>query len=772
MGKHTRFPSSTGPLQIFQDDMPENVTPMTSHAPMPSAPKQARRPLTSSTSNVVFDPPTPSHNAHSPFKQRPSSASQIPLASAHGNKLNMVAMAPPSRRGHTTDSLQKKPYLSNFKTVPPKQSFDMTWDYGKENVHPQLFPAPHAIDSSVSNYYQKPNGKRALMEAAPIKEFRPAKKTKAEPATATATEPEAETEATTVIPPHDSFPPIVDDGNKPALSYADLIAMAIFRSPNRRLTLAQIYKWISDNYSFYSPTDAGWQNSIRHNLSLQKAFVKIERPKDDPGKGHYWVIKPGHEAQYLNKKPTRKSASASENLHVISTRLEPSRPASAPTQEPTLPPPVPTCQPALPPLPTSQATMSMPVDLSSDATIPVSDNLGPEDAVDKADQELSLDSYLYSPLPAAIHSSPPVSRHVDHRSNTPPPVSRNIASSVSRSHKRKFASMDDSGYYSSVEMSSAIRPSQKYMLTSDADRPRNKSRGRAEEEIARIRKTSPFSPTKTRFYSAIPPVSSSPLRPAYDKQMLPPITPMVKLNPPARPPPSASPNTNLRLHRDAVRNMLQSPDRKGDAENIPYSPAFYLGNDFCPSNFGVSILSDGEFSMNQDLTGMGCLEDGTFPVMSSVEAGSPMKRPAKRTRLDRTVSTSVLGDITNSAARKPIASAPLLRPPEQSMQFDTPSKAFEGLSSPSKMFQESPLRNHSTKFADFLNVSLDPNDWTSGAMMDQLDFARPNAGGITDMPELDIFKGFDKIGSTSQNNSRNPPRSNKPGLPRSYTTQF
>ncbi|PCD37838.1 hypothetical protein AU210_006334 [Fusarium oxysporum f. sp. radicis-cucumerinum] len=530
MGKHTRFPSSTGPLQIFQDDMPENVTPMTSHAPMPSAPKQARRPLTSSTSNVVFNPPTASHNAHSPFKQRPSSASQIPLASAHGNKLNMVAMAPPSRRSHTTDSLQKKPYLSNFKTMPQKQSFDMAWDYGKENVHPQLFPAPPAIDS---------------------------------------------------------FPPIIDDGNKPALSYADLIAMAIFRSPNRRLTLAQIYKWISDNYSFYSPTDAGWQNSIRHNLSLQKAFVKIERPKDDPGKGHYWVIKPGHEAQYLNKKPTRKSASASENLHVMSTRLEPSRPASAPTQEPTLPPPVPTCQPALPPLPTSQATMSMPVDLSSDATIPVSDNLGPEDAADKADQELSLDSYLYSPLPAAIHSSPPVSRHVDHRSNTPPTVSRNIASSVSRSHKRKFASMDDSGYYSSVEMSSAIRPSQKFMLTSEADRPRNKSRGRAEEEIARIRKSSPFSPTKTRFYSAIPPVSSSPLRPAYDKQMLPPITPMVKLNPPARPPPSASPNTNLRLHRDAVRNMLQSPDRKGDAENIPYSPAFYLGNDFCPSNFGL-----------------------------------------------------------------------------------------------------------------------------------------------------------------------------------------
>jgi hypothetical protein len=88
-----------------------------------------------------------------------------------------------------------------------------------------------------------------------------------------------------------------DDGTKPSLSYAELIRAAILGAPNKRLTLAQIYKWISDTYSFYNAANPGWQNSIRHNLSLNKAFIKQERPKDDPGKGNYWTI--AHDGMFL-----------------------------------------------------------------------------------------------------------------------------------------------------------------------------------------------------------------------------------------------------------------------------------------------------------------------------------------------------------------------------------------------------------------------------------------------------------------------------------------
>ncbi|KAI5465790.1 forkhead box protein L2 [Mariannaea sp. PMI_226] len=753
MAKNTRFPAANEAFDIFPDNANnflENTAPMPSHAPMPSVTKPNRRPLASSTSNISFNPPVVPAQAYSPFKNRPMSSPQISLNSAHGNKLGMVPMAPPMGKGHnTTDSMQKRPFLSKFKTGSQRHSMDASFVYGKENVHPQIFPAPAAMHFSSEEYNYKPNGKRGLMDAAPIKDSRPSnKKMKFEP---------------TTIPHPDSYPPIVDDGTKPPHSYAQLIGMAILRSANQRLTLAQIYKWISDHYSFYSPTDAGWQNSIRHNLSLHKNFIKIERPKDDPGKGNYWGIEPGTESQFLKEKPIRKAASTGENLPVMSTRLEPSK-AAPPMQEPTLPPPIPTMNQAyLPPLPTSQATMSMPIELSSDATILVSDNVGPEDAAEKGgDNELGLD-FPCSPLPAGLHSSPPVSRHPA-RTNTPP-----IDSSIARSHKRKLASMDDSGYISSLE-SSAMRPSGKnFLLTSEADRPRLKT-GRAEEEIARLRGSSPFnSPTKNRSYSVLPPVSSSPLRQA-DNQMLPPLTPIVKMKPPARPPPSVSPNTNLRMHRDKVRHMLQSPLRRvtGIADDaVPYSPAFQLDDSIY--NFDSEGIVNGEFDIWQDLTGM---DENVFATTGATDTGSPVKRSAKKGRLDRAASTSALTEMTSSATKKAISSAPLLKAPDTPMAFlGSPSKVLEGLESPSKLFSESPIRNQSpSKFSNLLDLPTE-NDWP-GFTMDSADFNAHNTADVGDFSGFDILQGFEKIGSGSQNNKPSKGNNNKPGLGRSYSTAF
>jgi pSer/pThr/pTyr-binding forkhead associated (FHA) protein len=79
---------------------------------------------------------------------------------------------------------------------------------------------------------------------------------------------------------------------KPPHSYAQLIGMAILSTADQQMTLSNIYKWIMANYSFYRFNTGGWQNSIRHNLSLNKAFTKVARRTDEPGKGMKWVIEP------------------------------------------------------------------------------------------------------------------------------------------------------------------------------------------------------------------------------------------------------------------------------------------------------------------------------------------------------------------------------------------------------------------------------------------------------------------------------------------------
>ncbi|XP_016324146.1 forkhead box protein K1-like isoform X2 [Sinocyclocheilus anshuiensis] len=91
------------------------------------------------------------------------------------------------------------------------------------------------------------------------------------------------------------------DESKPPYSYAQLIVQAISSAPDRQLTLSGIYAHITKHYPYYRTADKGWQNSIRHNLSLNRYFIKVPRSQEEPGKGSFWRVDPSSESKLVEQ---------------------------------------------------------------------------------------------------------------------------------------------------------------------------------------------------------------------------------------------------------------------------------------------------------------------------------------------------------------------------------------------------------------------------------------------------------------------------------------
>ena len=113
-------------------------------------------------------------------------------------------------------------------------------------------------------------------------------------------------------------------------SYKMLIYSALQDSPRKMMKLTEIYEWILERYPSFRANKNGFQNSIRHNLSLNKMFIKVDslRPGNyggEAGRGGYWTIDPNHVRRQENRyNPIKQKASLLRTSGCVEPEASPS----------------------------------------------------------------------------------------------------------------------------------------------------------------------------------------------------------------------------------------------------------------------------------------------------------------------------------------------------------------------------------------------------------------------------------------------------------------
>ncbi|XP_035479825.2 forkhead box protein N1 isoform X1 [Scophthalmus maximus] len=85
---------------------------------------------------------------------------------------------------------------------------------------------------------------------------------------------------------------------KPIYSYSILIFMALKSSKTGSLPVSEIYSFMTEHFPYFKTAPDGWKNSVRHNLSLNKCFEKVENKNGNSSrKGCLWALNPAKVAK-------------------------------------------------------------------------------------------------------------------------------------------------------------------------------------------------------------------------------------------------------------------------------------------------------------------------------------------------------------------------------------------------------------------------------------------------------------------------------------------
>ena len=132
------------------------------------------------------------------------------------------------------------------------------------------------------------------------------------------------------------MPPLLDPNVKPPFSYVAMIAMSIQESKDGKLKLCHIYDFIKTKFAYYKNLKSkGWQNSIRHNLSLKGSGFERTHYSYEGQRSCLWRMKDGFSGEFTRKAYQRRQRRTTPQM----VKMEPSAAVGAAGAAPAPPPP-------------------------------------------------------------------------------------------------------------------------------------------------------------------------------------------------------------------------------------------------------------------------------------------------------------------------------------------------------------------------------------------------------------------------------------------------